>query len=310
MRRIIWLAALIFIGCSSGEPPSELITLTFKPPASSSFVVELAMLRETTRGDQYNKDSTWTRTAHTQVATGDGYELGGMTDSITMFHNGAQMTDPIVQLFSRADITYLIDTSGQAVDVRGYEEVFASLDTLVGPDTVAAVLQMINPQKLKAQEVNTWNSKFAAYAGRGLKLGEPETDTTLLNLPIEGQVVSYAVTEIIDTVRLNSNKCARLRVAVASDPAELARLTERSLDEIVELFGLTEAIVTRASQRQAASSSVRDWVLEIETMLTHSETSRQEIFFHELSQTGMPVRNQMVESQVKTFTYPEAGETN
>jgi len=305
MRRFIWLAALIFVGCSTGEQPSEPITISFNPPDSTYFVVELAMIRETHEGDQFNKDSTWTRTGHHLVARESGFELRGVTDSITMFHNGNQMTDPLVRLFSRADITYAIDSVGRVFDVLGYEKVFESLDTLVGPDTAAAVRQMVNPESLKGQEISTWNQKFASYVGRSLRVGEPEIDSTIINLPIEGQVTLYILTEVVDVVSLNSKPGIHLRVSTATDPAELARLSERDLDEIVKLFNLTDDMVTRASQRQAGSWSVRDWVIESETMLSHTETLNQEIFFSELAQSGVPVRNQMSETNIKRYTYPE-----
>ena len=305
MRRIIWLAALVMVGCSTGEQASESITITFGPPDSTHFVVDLAMIRETQQGDQINKDSTWTRTGHNLVARDNRFELTGVTDSITMYHNDSPMTDKLVNLFSQADITYVIDSAGEAVDVIGYESVFEALDTLVGPDTAAAVRQMINPQVLREQEIMTWNRKFAPYAGQTFRVGVPETDSTIISLAVEGQVTMYQLTEVIETVTLNSKPGIHLRISSATNPAELARLSERDLDEIVTLFNLTEDLVTRASQRKAGSWSVRDWVIENETMLSHSENLSQEIYFYELAQSGMQVRNQMTEAHVKTYTYPE-----
>ncbi|MCD6249231.1 MAG: hypothetical protein J7J98_02710 [candidate division Zixibacteria bacterium] len=305
MRCFIWLAALAFVGCSTGEKPSESITISFNPPDSTYFVVELAMTRETHEGDQVNKDSTWTQTGHNQVAREGGFELRGVTDSITMFHNNTQMIDPLVQLFSRADITYVIDSVGKVVDVIGYEKVFEALDTLVGPDTAAAVRKMVSAESLRGQEIATWNQKFALYVGRSLSVGEPEIDSTIINLPIEGQVTLYMLTEVVSVESLNSKQGIHLRVSTATDPAELARLSGHDLDEIVKLFNMADDIVTRVSQRQAGSWSVRDWVIENETMLSHSETLNQEIFFYELGQSGIPVRNQMTETNVKSYTYPE-----
>jgi hypothetical protein len=48
---------------------------------------------------------------------------------------------------------------------------------------------------------------------------------------------------------------------------------------------------------------VRDWVVEFETMLSHSESTRQEIYYYNLGQSGLPVRNQLTETQIKSFTY-------
>jgi len=308
MRRLILLIAVVLTGCESGESPSEIFEFTFQPPDSVMFVVELGMKRTTSQGDQQMLDSTWTRTRHYQVAAEGGYELTGITDSIVVFRDGIPVIDPIVNLFMAANITYLIDTAGRAVGVQGYDEVFAGLDSLVGPDTAAAIRQMVSPQTLQDQEVQTWNTKFAGFVGRQLRLGEPSVDTSYPVLPVEGELASYTITELTDTVRINSHLCARLRITSCTDPSELAHLAEKSLEDVIELFGLTDDVVSRVGQRQAGSSSLREWVLEFETMLSHSESSQQEVFYYELSQSGLPVRNQMSEVQGKTYTYAEAAE--
>ena len=296
---------MLLIGCESGQSPATPYTFSFTPPDSVTFVVELGMQRTTAQGEQQMIDSTWTLTRHLQRAIENGYEMTGVTDSISMFRNGQVVTDPIVHLFASAEITYLIDSTGLAYEVRGYDEVFAGLDDLVGADTANMIRQMVSPQALTAQELQTWNQKFGGFAGRQLTLGQPEIDSTFPMLPIEGKVASYGITELVDTVRINSRLCGKIKVASSTDPAQLAELTGKPLDEIVGLFGLTDELVAQASQRQAGSSSIRDWVLEFETMLSHSEASRQEIFYYELSQSGLPVRNQMIETQGKQFTYPE-----
>ncbi len=303
MRCIVLMAALLIVGCSTGEQASEPITITFGPGDSTNFVVRLAMTREMNQAGVYSKDSTWTRTEHDLVARGNGYELTGMTDSIVMFHNDSAMTDPLVHLFSRANITYVIDSSGEAIDVVGYEEVFRALDTLVGPDTAAAVRQMVSPEVLRGQEISTWNQKFMPYVGLTLTVGVPQIDSTVINLPIEGQVTMYELVELVGVEDLGSKPGVHLRISNATDPSELARISEHALDEIVELFSLTEEMVTRLSQREAGSFSLRDWFIESETMLSHKETLRQEIFFSELAQSGVPVRNNMSETHTKTYAY-------
>ena len=306
MKRLICLTLLMLCGCSSDKAPPRLFKFSFQPPDSASFVVELSMTQMTSQGDQKTNDSTWTLTYHLQNAAGEGYELTGRTDSLSVFHNGRPVYDPIIRLFAGGDITFVIDSTGMVRDVRGYEELMSRLDGLVGPDTAAAVRQMVNPETLKQQEIGTWNAKFGQFVGREMNLRQAYADTSYPVFPVEGRLASYVISELVDTLTINGRLCGKLRVVSSTNPVELARLSERTDSEINQLFGLAADASAKAAQRQAGLTSQRDWVLEFETMLSHSESSREEAFYFELTSSGLPVRNDIVETQSKRFSYPGA----
>ena len=304
MKRMICLAMLLLAGCSSNKTPGQPLKFTYHPPDSVSFVVELAMAQASAQGDQQNIDSTWTRTQHKQVAVPGGYELSGVTDSVLVFRNGQVVNDPIINLFARGNIVYNIDTAGVVKEVRGYQELLDRLDQMVGADTAAAIRQMITAEALQQQETATWNTKFAPFVGREMAVGKVYCDTTYPNLPVEGRLTSYGITEILDTVRVGSKLCGRLLVTSSTNPAELARITNRTEADINKMFGLTSDVLTQAAGRQAGLTSKREWLLEFETMLSHSEDSRQEAFYYELSPSGLPVKYTIAETQSKRYIYP------
>jgi hypothetical protein len=305
IRRLFCLTLLVLAGCSSEKTPRA-FKFTFHPPDSVSFVVELAMARQTTQGDQISTDSTWTLTYHSQTAEDEGYSLRGRTDSVVLFHDGQSINDPVIRLFAGGDITLVVDSMGLATDVLGYDELMSHLDALVGPDTAAAVRQLVTPEKLRQQELGTWNTKFASFIDREMELGKAYPDTAFPMFPVEGRLASYGITELIDTVTIDGRLCGKLRVVSSTDPAELARLSGRSENEINLLFGLTEDVVAQAAQRQAGHMSLREWILEFETMLSHSESSREEVHFAELSGSGLPTRSSLAERKAKIFSYPAA----
>ncbi len=296
------LACLVLAACS--KAPDQPYKFTYHPPDSVNFVVELAMTQLYSQGDQQNLDSTWTLTRHCQKAVPGGYELSGMTDSVAVFRNGTPMNDPIVGLFAGGNIVMQIDTAGKATGVKGFEELMARLDTLVGPDTAAMVRQVVSVDALQQQETTTWNGKFTPFVGREMKLGQVYCDTTFPELPVEGKMNAYRISEITDTVTIGDRLCGRVKVTTSTDPAELARLSGKTEADVEKLFALTRDAFTQASQRQAGYSSARNWVLEFETMLSHEESSNQEYFFFDLSNSGMPVKNRMAETQSKRFVYP------
>ena len=303
MKKLVCLVCLALAACSSNNPDQP-YKFTYQPPDSVNFVVELAMTQMYAQGDQQNLDSTWTLTRHYQKAVPGGFELSGKTDSVAVFRNGTPLNDPIVGLFAGGNIVIQIDTAGVATGVRGFDELMARLDTLVGPDTAAMVRQVVSVEALQQQETTTWNGKFTPFVGREMKLGQIYGDTTFPELPVEGRMNSYRISEMTDTVTIGDRLCGRLKVTSSTDPSELARLSGKSEADIEKLFGLTREAFTQAAQRQAGYSSTRDWVLEFETMLSHEESSRQEYFFFDLSNSGMPVKNRMAETQSKRFTYP------
>lgn len=306
MKRIICLACLTLVmtACSSSNP-DQAYKFTFKPPDSVSFVVELSMIQASGQGDQRNLDSTWTRTAHIQRSIAGGYELAGKTDSVLVFHNGVIVNQPLVRLFAGGDITMQLDTAGAAIGVRGFEELLGQLDTLVGPDTAAMIRQMVSIDELRNQETTVWNDKFTPFVGREMKLGTAYCDTIFQNLPVEGRLASYRITQMVDTVRIGDNLCGRLLVTSSTDPAELAKLSGKSEADVQKLFGLTPEAFTQAGKRQAGYSSTREWVLEFATMLSHTETSHEQAFYFDLSQSGMPVRSEMSQSHDKRFVYSD-----
>ncbi len=309
MRRLICLAAFLIVGCDSG-PSNEAFRFGFNPPEAVSFTVDLTKARSAKMGERESKDSTWMRTGHEQVAVDTVFELTGITDTLAVYHNGEAITDPVVQLFAAAPITYVIDTSGLALAVRGYQEIFDALDSRLDAETAARVRQVVNPEVLANQELTTWNAKFSKFSGREMVLHRREIDTTFPSMPLEGQIASYRITELIDTLRVDTKLCGKIRIVSSTDPTKLAEYWGHPVDEVVELFALPVDAVSSASLRKAGSSSVSEWVLEFETMLTHYEASEQELFYYELTPSGAPARNEMQETLIKQFTYSTATAEN
>ncbi|MEW5794918.1 MAG: hypothetical protein AB1772_01030 [Candidatus Zixiibacteriota bacterium] len=304
MRQLICIALLALAACSANQEPPQPLRFTYHPPDSVSFVVELAMTQVSAQDQQQMVDSTWTRTRHSQVAVPGGYQLSGLTDTVIVFRDGQPVINPLVGLFSQGHIVFQIDASGRITRVSGFQELLDKLDQLVGADTAAAVRQAVTAQVLEQQEIETWNAKFSPFVEREMRLGQAYCDTTYPTLPVEGRLTSYGISELVDTVRIGSKLCGKLLITSSTNPAELARLSDRTVDDVNKLFGLGGDAASQAAQRQAGLSTRREWLVEFESMLSHTESSRQEAFYYELTASGMPVKNTISESQSKKFVYP------
>lgn len=296
------LALSALYGCGGGGS-SATYQFTFNPDDSVSFTVDFTKSRITKMGDQSMSDSSWSRTSQNIVADGDGYRSVRVTDSMVQFRDGARIEDRILDLFARTPITYVLDSLGEARDVVGYEELFGRLDSILGSDTAAMLRQVINPDVLKAQEIATWNERFVPFTGTTMKIGEPSIDTSYINLPVEGPVVQYQLLELVDTVRVDGQLCGKVNIVSGTNPTELAEMTGRTPEEMAKLLSITEEQVEIAANRQASTGSIRSWVVEFETLLSHSEESKFAVFYNELTESGTMVRSEITETQRKDYSY-------
>jgi hypothetical protein len=302
---VIAVAAVsALIGCGGGDTTGGTYRFTFQPPDSVTFGVDFSKLRVTSQGDNSMTDSSWTHTEQQITIDSGQYFSKRVTDVMVQYHDGELFEDPILEIFARQPVTYVIDTTGEVRDVRGYEELFARLDSILGPDTAAMLRQMVTPEVLKTQEIDTWNERFVPFVGAEMAVGKVQVDTSYANLPIEGRLEQFHLTELLDTVRIDDRLCGKISIVSGTDPAALAEMSGRSVEEIAGLLALSDEQLATATNRQAATGSQRLWVLEFETMLSRSEDSHFSVHYFELSDTGVMVRSEIVETQSKVFTYP------
>ena len=57
-----------------------------------------------------------------------------------------------------------------------------------------------------------------------MKIGEVTIDTTYINLPVEGPVLQFEMTELVDTVTIDGRLCGKINIVSGTNPTELSGL--------------------------------------------------------------------------------------
>ena len=301
MKRLILLALLLIVGCSQSPSPGEAFRLTYNPPDSVDFNVEVVSTTQRIRGADTSVDSSWSMTSHTLVADGSGYKIYSATDTTWFSQNGERLNSPIVALFAAGKFTHLIDSTGKALDVQGYEALFEQLDTLLDPDTATMLRQNVNPAMLKEREMRDWNSRLNRFADQDLYVGQPIYDTIPVTLPTGAMLRGYEVRELVDTVRLDTTLCARILVASHTDPRKLAEMIGKPADEVVDAFLVTETTLAGLDTTMIASQNRSEWLVEVNTMLSRSYDQSRELQL--FGPGGVTLQGRLVDSQHKKYSY-------
>lgn len=304
MKRVLLIIALMAAGCGNSATPGKGFLLTFAPPDSINYHAEVLSVRARVIGtDTVAVDTSWSTTTHDMEKTPEGYVVHSRTDSMWVKRDGKIINDPIVNLFSTGKFTHLINPDGQVRDIQGYDELFQKLDTILGPETAAGVRKNINPANLRERDMEEWNNRMGRYAGHEMFLNNPHYDTTAIQVPTGGSLTAFEVSELQDTVRIDTALCAVIRVSMHTDPRQLANLVGSSPSDMVKTFKVSDSTLNALDQGMVSAMMQSTWVVAINTMLSHSYVQKRVIQL----KSGMAGPNSqpaaMVELQSKKYTY-------
>lgn len=294
---------LVLAGCSGSDQGAETIRFTYNPPDSLSF--EGRVLSERIRSYQGTSsvDTTRVFNHHTLSHTDTGYEYTTVTDSTLMSRNGVAMGDPFAGLFNKITVVHVIDSSGQAVAVKGYEDINNLIDEQFAPDVAAGLHEVISPEMLSGGELDEWNSSVGQIAGLELAPGEPVLSSDDIALPTGMKLSLFKAIELVDTSTIDSVPCARVRIIVHSNPGDLAEMLGQSKESICDYFELTDSAVQAIDLSPLVSQTYTELVVAIPTMLVQSNQSSREMEMSVMSEEGVPGKGSLVETQKKLYTY-------
>jgi hypothetical protein len=224
MKKQLALLVLValFAGCSSPETP---ITLTYNPPDGMSFGGYTVSNRVQQAMGNTSVDSTVTFSSHALTANDSGWTLRTVTDSILKGIAGPAVSDQMNQMLIGHEFTQILDRTGHAVAMTGYDLLFTRIDSALGPEQARMVRATMGPELLSKREIKEWNSTIPRFAALGaLTPGRWIYDSTSVELPSGAALTYFQATRLLDTLQYNGKLCARVEVAAHTDPAKLAEL--------------------------------------------------------------------------------------
>ncbi len=306
MRRISFLLAVAFVGLLSATVTAAVPTkiLSFNPPDSVSFVAR-AVTARTRLVDTLPPvvDSTFITTDYVIRRTTDGFVVTGSQISTEYTRNGQKLENDISRLSSNITITTELTRSGVATAVRGYEVLFARIDSLPDKTTADALKQVFSPTALASKDVNEWNGKMSHVVDKAFKLGIDKHDTTSMSVGNGGSLRFYSVSEFTDTLRIDGQLCVRVRIASDTDPVQLAKNLNADPVKIGTLFSLPDSLMKKSAPMAAGYHSITELVVDVETLLFCRETQHREVIAPVTTKDGRSVMSRMTESLEKRFEY-------
>lgn len=146
--------------------------------------------------------------------------------------------DPLTARIEGALLRFDINEKGQIREVRGYEEAVAQLQDEIGADRVAKLgMRRADPERLQERAAELWQLRVGDFAGNSYEPGEILITKQTMDLPT-GDIAAYHVAmRVGEAEACGKVQCARIELAYASDPAELADFVNASPAEAREILG-------------------------------------------------------------------------
>jgi len=306
MQPFTFALAGAFIGLLSVTSPAAVPAkiLAFNPPDSVAFVARTVTSR-TRSADTLAPlvDSTFITTNYSLTRSANGFLMTGTQVSTDYTRNGQKVENDISRLSSNITVTTELSRTGVATAVRGYEVLFARIDSLPDRKTADALKQVFSPQALASKEVNEWNSKMSHVIDKALKLGIDKHDTTSMSVGDGRTLRFYSVAEFADTLRVDGQLCLRVRIASDTDPAQLAYNLNTPLAIIGKLFATPDSLLKKPEPMASGYHSLTEMLVDVETLLILRESQRREVIAPITTKDGRSVMSRMTESLEKVFDY-------
>lgn len=303
LLRNVALIGLLSVGLSAAVPTR---IMSFNPSDSLYFVARTVTAQTRyAAGDTAVPlvDSTFITTNYLLTKSGDGFLLTGDQVSTVYSRNGQKVENDVSRLSSNIIVTTEINKSGLATAVRGYEVLFARIDSLPDKKTAEALKQVFSPQAMASKDINEWNSKMSHVVDKALKLGINKHDTTSMSVGEGRSLRFYSVAQFADTLRIDSQLCLRVRIASDTDPTQLARNLKSSAARIGKLFDLPDSVMKKPAPMAAGYHSLTEMVVNVETLMFLSETQRREVVAPVTTKDGQTVMSRMTQTLDKRFDY-------
>ncbi len=303
MRFFLTGLILVFLLVSLSSSVWADVKLTFNPPDSVSFsgVVFTEIIR--TSGDKTTVDTSRSYTSHLMTKSFGGHKMVTVTDSSFVVRDGKKVDDPLSTILANVRLYHVLNDQGICTGVFGYDALLEKIDTVVDSNTAAQLKQRLDPQQLAAKEKEEWNSRIARFNNAELPIDSALYDKSTFQLPTGGEMTYYSATELLDTLRLGSELAARIRVVSNIDPAQLQPMLGYSDRPVEELFQFPDTLIGNPGSEQLSTWSVSERVIEVKTLLIHSEVSRRVVTIKMPEAKNRPALTRIVETKRKQFSF-------
>ncbi|WP_428505102.1 hypothetical protein [Roseateles sp.] len=285
------------------QPPAEEFVFRFQPPNGIS-VRQTYKMEKTrkTEGQPLVKDEAETQTEGTFRRVGDSFEYCPKIKSSTLRRNGTEINDPIIDLLSKVQITYVISKGGEATEIRGFSEVKQSVRSTMPAQVAAALAPFLNEASLVAREKAEWNARYSEYADGKFRIGEV-IDVQAPQRLANGETINYTIrTSFPGWEPCPAGSCIRLKQIYESDAAELAKLVEGVLGSVASAASAPQMAPKLEGGATRITGSLSR-LIDPKTMLIYFEQVKRTISMRVQVPGQRPLPTVQEESRTYTYSY-------
>lgn len=302
MKSILLAAGLscILIACSAVAEP---IHFTFNPSDSLSCTgVTVTARTRFVDGTQGPIDSIRVYNQLTFTRADSGYEVLSSPDSITITRNGVRIADLVTGILGRTPITYILDSTGQAKAVRGFERVLDEVSRENG-QLSDNMRRALNADMLGAGALTEWDSRVGSMIGMELRVGETAHSIEEHVTPDGRSLPFYQIMQITDTFQVDGQLCARMFRLADTDFGRLANKLKMTTDSLKHIMNIPSDKKIAPPDDTASSWSSDQVVMEVHTMMILGEHSESETFLPMAGPDGATHMVQMIEVTDKEYHF-------
>jgi len=195
-------------------------------------------------------------------------------------------SDPLMTRIEGALLRFVVNPKGQASEVRGYAEAVEELKAEIGAERVSRLgMRAADPENLSERALELWQLRIGDFAGNRYAIGEILVTKQTMDLPTGDVATYHMVMRVGPAEPCGRVQCARIELAFASDPGELADFVNATPQEAREVLG--------GKDRSGAEiSGGGSRLLELDTMRLHEEELvRSAVWTTEIpGQGALPIR--------------------
>lgn len=219
-----------------------------------------------------------------------------------------------LDLLSRMDLKYELDSTGQLVRVHGVESGLRLLTQALGKEMMQVLLSSLGSKSLDDMAAKQWNNRglLGAFAGQTLAIGQARSVTRPVPLPIGGSVSGNVTIAVQGPVPCGGSTCHSIKVNMKSDDPRIGVAATGFLNNVMagamNALGADHATKAKLPTFGYSSPSLSvdtERLMEAETGLPHAETS-QSIVDVTITIKGSAERAsfRVVQKQTSHFRYP------
>jgi len=267
--------ALLLVASFASPVFGQEVNFRFNPPDDLTYLQKFSSTKTKKIDDgQTQIDIVNSDAKISFLKTADGYEVKAEIISMKMERDGQVIENPVWALMQKLVFTYHLDSTGNLMEITGFDEFADWMKQSLPPEAVKALSKVLNKEALLNKEIAEWEGRIGLFIGLTVNIGDTWTDTTDFVLPNGETIIFYNTTIIDELVEFNGKNCVRIKFQYTSDPENLSSVVK----EVVE--GVMSAVSDTAVKLDVSTNEIigeGERIIDPSTMLIQWETIKRTI---------------------------------